>query len=313
MKNTLICIRFYNANEKTQIGMTTRPKVRTTEESPYRLVATLLKRLEEPAQCFEVDPKRQTTLVGRLGTRLTIFPKAFRDAKGNIMDMPVELQLREHFSKKDIFLSNKMTTSRDRLFESAGQLWVAAFYEGRPLDLTYPISVELPVRPGLRNPLNVRLYSGSTASTRSFVPDVSFDWQLSDKKTLPIRRVLEKKYYRFWLYQFNWINCKNTISRRKGRGMISAKAVSLVKKFDDLMAFLVFSNTTSMSRMLQTNDHFTAFNIPSKFGARVLMVGVHQDVIYYGVREIKKTTNCQVFVHMEPVTSSELSKKLDLI
>ena len=95
--------------------------------------------------------------------------------------------------------------------------------------------------------------------------------------------------------------------------MVSAKAVSLVEEFDDLMAFLVFSNTTAMSRMHRTNDHFTAFNIPSKFGARVLMIGMHQDVIYYGVRQIEKTTNCQVFVHMEPVTSAELSKKLDLI
>ena len=281
--------------------------------SPYSLVTTLLKRLQAPAQSFEVDPRRQATFVGRQGTRLTVFPNAFRDANGRIMGEPVELQLREVFTKKEILLSNKMTTSNNRLLESAGQLWAAAFHEGQLLDLTYPISVEIPVKPGLRNPLSVRLYAGSTASIRSFSPDVLFDWRLSDKKTIPIRRISKEKYYRFWLYQFNWINCKNAISRRKGRNMVSAKAVSLVEKFDDLMAFLIFSDTESMARMHRTNDHFTAFNIPSKFEAQVLMIGMHQGVVYYGAKEIKRTANCQVFVRMEPVTSTELSRKLDAL
>lgn len=288
-----------------------KPKIRTMKGSPYRKVETLLKRLESPAQVFEIDPGRKTTIVGEQGTRLTIFPHAFRDARKGLVDRPVKLQLREVFSKKDILLSNKMTTSQDRLLESAGQLWVAAFYEGQLLDLTYPISIELPVKSALRNPLSVRIYSGSTASTRGFEPEATFDWRLSDKKALPIRRLSVKKYYRFWLYQFNWINCKNALSRRKGRSMVSAKAVSLIEQFDDLQAYLVLSGAEAMARMHRTKDRFAAFNIPAHFAARVLMIGIHEGVIYYGEREITKTGNCQVFVRLEPLTSRELGEKLE--
>lgn len=295
--------------------MTTQPtpKVRTIKGSPFPSVEILLRRLETPAQYFEVDPTRKSTIVGASGTRLTIFPQSFCDSQDRILDKPASLQLREVFSRKDILLSNKMTTSENRLLESAGQLWLSASYEGQVLDLVYPIGVDLPVKSGLRNPLAVRLFSGGAASTHSISPKVSFDWRQVDKKNLPITHIANKKYYRFWLYQFNWINCNNSISRRKGRSMVSAKAVSRVEEFDDLMAFLVLSNSQSMARMHRTNDHFTAFNIPSKLSAKVLMIGLHQGIIYFGLKEIEKTTNSLVYVRMEPVSLNGLSQKLDSI
>ena len=289
------------------------PRVRTIKGNPYAFVGHLLRQLEGPAQTFEIDPRRKTTFLGQHGTRLTINPHSFCDRFGQLVSEPLTLHLREVFTKTDLLLSNKMTASEDRVMESAGQLWLLATRKKEVLELIQPICVDLPVKPGLRNPLSVRLYRGSTAYTRGFYPEDLFDWSQVDAKPLPINRTGGKKYFRFWLYQFNWINCLASISRRKGRNMVSAKPVSPVKKFDDLMAFLIFSDNASIARMYHTNGHYTAFNIPGKQTVKVLMVGTYEGLVYYGSRTIRKTSNCQVFVEMQEVSKSNLIAKLNAL
>lgn len=282
------------------------PAIRTWRGSPYRNFEDFFSNKGVEIQCFSINPSRRTTIIGKQGTCLTFFPFTLIDHEGKLVDENVEIQLIEVFSKMEMILSGKVTTSEDRLLESGGQFCIQGFQNGKPIKLISPIRVALPVRCKLKNALAMHLFQGSTSKTRGFQSGRVFDWTQSSSKPLPIRKIADKKYFHFEIAHFNWWNCDYYFSKRRSKTMVSARPVCHVGYFDDMTAYLVFEHLQSVARMYKGEHGFTSFNIPTNEAATVIMMALQNGQLYFGKKYIPKTSNKLVYVSMEEVNEEEL-------
>lgn len=125
----------------------------------------------EPAQVFQVQPGRDTLLVGSQGTQLYLPADAFELPGG--APGPVAVELREFYSLPDILLAGLSTRSGNQLLETGGMLQLTArtaagqvvtLREGRRVHLRMPTPQ---VQPGME------LFEGVPG------PDGRIDWQLA--------------------------------------------------------------------------------------------------------------------------------------
>ena len=224
-----------------------------------------------PIQSFVVNPSRRTTVVGKLGTRLTFFPNSFIDSAGQVVTDPVTVQLREAFSKDEMIFTGLPTTSEDRLLESAGQFHLRASAKAGELSLHKGVSVELPIRDEINNPVAMRLFRGSSSSTRAYRSGFNFDWEQAGDQHLKLIKNIGKRYFHFSIDQLNWWNCDSFVKARQ-KVMLSVKMQTSIEAFDDRLAFLVFRDINAVVRMYPTGRRFSAINIPTQLTATLLVM-----------------------------------------
>ena len=257
-----------------------------------------------------IDANRSTTVVSPNGIRFIFPPHCFSDLSGVLVSGEVQLHLCEVFGKSQMVLTNLGTTSENRLLESAGQFYLQATQEGKPLKLIQPVSVEMPVILSLSNKIAVKLFAGSFSTMLAFNDDHVFDWRLADDRALPIRKVAEKKYYHFEIHEFNWHGCHYFYPKKTTRTMVGARAVSVIESFDDQAAFLVFDDIPSVVRMYDNVNGFTALNIPVNLAAKVILLALKDEQLYFGSRPIENTYSQKTYVELEPVSEEQLLEKL---
>lgn len=289
------------------------PTVRIWRSSPYRSFEEFFSKNGVGAQYFSLDPFRRTTIIGRCGTRFTFYPFSLVDHTGKLIEKEVEVKLTEVYSKKEMILTDKVTTSEDRLLESGGQFCIEAFYEGQPVHLNAPLTVEVPVRCKLRNALAMHLFQGSISKTRGFQAERGFDWTQASNKPLSIRKIGQRKFFYFQITDFNWWNCDFYFSKRCSKTMVSARHVCHHDDFDDMVAFLAFDHLNSVARLYRGEHSFTSFNIPAKQSATMLMMALRDGQLYFGKRHISKTSNKLIYVKLEEVSEEETLEELQLL
>jgi hypothetical protein len=286
------------------------PVVRTLSGSPYRNFHEFFSKNKIASQIFLINPARRTTIISEGGIRFTFFPFSLCDVFGNPVQEEVEIRLIELFSRSDMLRSARVTTSRDRLLETAGQLHIQASQNLLPLELSQAIKVEMPVNDALCNPLAMRLYAGSTSTTRPYSSGKGFDWEPLTDKPLKIKKINGKKYFSFELDRFHWFSCNYLFARRAGRTMVSARMIYPVRELDDKAAFLVFRDVNAVARLYPAGSKFTIFNVPVNMPASILTLGMEKGRLFYGMAEMDKTSSQLVNVQMYPVTEQELLGQL---
>ncbi len=265
---------------------------------------------ENETRTYSIDAARLTIIVGKHGMRFTFQPLSFCDKEGNPVKGEVQIHLREVFEKGEMVLSNRMSSSEDRLLESAGQFWLFATQNRQPLELTKPIFVEFPVHPALTNPVAVRLFCGSFSTVLPFNAQQIFDWKLMSDKHLRIRKISGKKYFQFEINEFNWYSCQYFFAKRSALTMVSAKCVTDVDTFDDQSAFLVFRDIRSVARMYFSGNRFTAFNIPVGLAASVIIIALKDQQLFFGAQRLESIVSRLVPMTLEPLSESQLLEKL---
>lgn len=133
-------------------------------------------------QLFQVQPGRDTVLLGQQGTRLVIPGRAF-DVPAN--SGPVSLTVREFYSTADIVLAGLGTRAGLDVLETGGMLYLYAAANGQTVHLRpdKQILVQLPTRQQLPG---MRLYEGVSAEA-SHAPD----WRLAGTGTSASRSNLD--------------------------------------------------------------------------------------------------------------------------
>lgn len=264
----------------------------------------------DSAQVFFIDASRESMLVSASGIRFIFHSFGFQDFAGNDVTGEVQIQIKEILQKGEMMRSNRMTTSEDRLLESAGQFCIEASQEGVPLQLSLPIAVEMPVTKKLTNPLAARLYTGSLSGALTTADYKVFDWKLLVNRKLNVKNLNGKKYYSFYLTELNWFACSHLQSRRVTRTMVSARCISPIDDFEEQVAFLVFKNFNAIARMYPGFNRFTALNVPVKQAAEVVIIGFRQGTWFYGTYPIEKTASQIVAVNLAPIAEVKLLEYL---
>jgi hypothetical protein len=257
-------------------------------------------------QVIDIDPCRQTTLVGKEGTHVSIPPYSLIDFSGHLVTEVVQVHLIEIFSKREIVLSQTFTSSEDKLLDMGGQVFLQASHKKLPLRLIKPWLIDVPLRSGVRNPVSMRLFQGSTGMTRTFSESPLFDWISAEKKKLPIRKMNGSKFYRFYLLDFQWVACGAFQSKRHHQSMVTAKYVNAMGPLQDSMAILSLDDRRSVLRMHASGHRFTSFNLPLKEPAHLLILGLIDGQLFAGLKHIPRLSNKLERVEMEAVDESDL-------
>ncbi|MBX2871458.1 MAG: hypothetical protein KTR30_05145 [Saprospiraceae bacterium] len=262
-----------------------------------------------PTQSFVVNPSRRTTVVGKLGTRLTFFPNSFIDSAGQVVTDAVTLKLREAFSKDEMIFTGLPTTSEDRLLESAGQFQLQASTEAGELSLCKSVNVELPIREEVNNPVAMRLFRGSSSSTRAYRSGFNFDWELASDQHLNLVKNIGKRYFNFSIDHLNWWNCDCFVKARQ-KVMLSVKMQTVIEAFEDRLAFLVFRDINAVVRMYPTGRRFSAINIPTQLTATLLVMTSAKGQLYLGEADILRTSNRMLRLPIQPIAEHDLIRKI---
>lgn len=265
---------------------------------------------KQGVQTFSINASRLTTLISKEGLRFTFAPFSFQTLNGEIVNGDIQVQLQAFFSKSDLILSDRMTTCEDRLLETIGQFCLEIQQDGTPLQLSIPISVEMPVPPQLSNVLSMRLFIGCLSSTLSTFAGKMFDWKMVVNKSLKVKRILRKKYFQFYLTELDWFACSAFHAKKAPRTMVSARCISPVEDLEELAAYIVFKDLNAIARMYPNGNRFTGVNISLNQAATIVMIGFRQGEWFYGTHKIDKTASQQVTVHLEPVIESQLLEYL---
>lgn len=261
-------------------------------------------------QLYSIDASRMTTLVSASGIRFTFYPFSFQDVIGNDVSGEVKINIREARHKGEMMLLDKMTTSEDRLLESAGQFCMEATQDDMPLQLSLPVAVEMPINTLITNPLAAKLFVGSLSEALMKSANKIFDWKCTFNRTLRVKKLNRKKYYSFYITELNWFACSHFHARRISRAMVSARCVCPNEELEEQAAFLVFKNMNAVVRMYPGYNGFTALNIPSNQAASVVFIGFGQGKWFFGIHPIEKTASQIVVVHAESISESQLLENL---
>jgi hypothetical protein len=123
----------------------------------------ILNRNNITAQYFNINPTKDTTIVGLRGGRITITAGTFTVAAGQ----QVTLIVKEAYSARDILLAGLATESNGRPLRSGGMIFIDANSNGQQLAVAKPIKVGIPTD-NYQN--GMALYKGE------LLPDSSLNW-----------------------------------------------------------------------------------------------------------------------------------------
>ena len=118
------------------------------EPSPKITSTDLFKNTIVKSQFFNINPKKDTIIVGLQGTKIVIPKNAFIDSKGNIVSKNIEFELSEAFRIEDMIMSNLTTSSNGKLLETDGMIFTNATSGGKNLTINKknPLYIEIPTK-----------------------------------------------------------------------------------------------------------------------------------------------------------------------
>ncbi|HEX5003244.1 MAG TPA: hypothetical protein VFW78_12180 [Bacteroidia bacterium] len=99
-----------------------------------------------PSQTFDIDSKQDNVVEGKNGTVLVCPKGCFKNAKGEIVEDNVKIELSEALSLEDMLLSNLTTNSDGKQLETDGMIYFNATANGEQLTINKdnPIHIEIP-------------------------------------------------------------------------------------------------------------------------------------------------------------------------
>jgi hypothetical protein len=253
------------------------------------------------SQYFTINPNSSSSITGEKGIYIYFPMNAFVDANNQVVTDPVQIELKEILSLKDMILSNKQTVSNGEILSSGGEFYINATANGQELFINQRIYIEVPAN-NLSYTMGV--FVGETDQ------DGNINWQTSigDSTSIsPIQDTLENKYA-IWLdsvdYNYNWINCDEFLNDPNPLTNVKADiSPDSVYSDTNTVVFMVIPATNSVYNMA-TPDPFTAFNIPE--GKVVTFIGFsyYNNKLYFGYQEnVTVVTN-----HLEALPLTEMSE-----
>lgn len=123
------------------------------------------KALQKPAQEFMISTHKDTTIIGREGTRLTIPAQAFATRKKGSANGNVQIVLREYYTYEDILAAKLTTTFGDEQLESGGMVNISANVNGEEAGLKTGKYIKLEM-PTANYDEEMQLFSGLRASIK---------------------------------------------------------------------------------------------------------------------------------------------------
>ena len=285
---------------------------------------SFFQQLELPVQQFTISPYQKNTITGKRGLKVHIEANAFVYMNGIPVFEPVDIELKEVYSKSEIVRENLNTISNGKVREWGAMVYFNATSNGENVTLQngLPITIELPRS---QNPClkGMRIYNGQRIGSKQI------NWLENDYTSLhrigivdKINPMLTMKMiknsrsgkrllgnYLFKTTRLGWINCN--------RGLDLNEEKTTLKVVEDTNALidikLVFKKKKIVIPLQKDNGHFSAFGVP--VGEKAFLVGLGQinDELYMAVKEITINKDQKESLEFKMMTPGMIKKKLKVI
>lgn len=180
-----------NKKHEEQIETTSIPlKYKLT--SPDSVV---LKSLSAEMQTFEINPMRDTMIIGKMGTKVVFYQACFEDMLGSVAKSSVNITLKECYNYPDIVKENLNTHCDSGYLESKGMIYVEANAGGKKLKLRE--GFDMPIDFASNDTEDYNLYYSNTDKY------TLTDWQLDSLGKVP-NPVIIPNSGRYWDITFNY-------------------------------------------------------------------------------------------------------------
>ena len=211
--------------------------------------------LESEIQTFTIYPSADNMVTGINGTTLFFNANTFEDMNGNTVSGPIEIDMIETQSNKDMLLWNRPTTTTDgQLLISGGIVYVNVSQGGNPLSINdnAPIQASVPSD----NFIAMDFFTGSEDN------DGRFRWELDDTNTVTTNTADTTNWnpnggglftFDFTIDSIGWINCD--IFYGTGDPLTGVQ-VELPDSFNgsNSAVFIYYSNLNSVASLYDSDE-----------------------------------------------------------
>lgn len=249
-------------------------------------------------QQFKWNPYRQATFVGAQNTKILLPAHAMLNTNGLPVTGTVDLKLIELYSRADMLCAGRTSSSEDRLLHNGAQLYFQAFQHGEPLVPCQPIQIELG-KSGFEKPNDWSVFIGSTGVTRPFGGAASFDWKACPSCSTSFLDLSSPFKAVFTTKNLGWLQLARPMSRKNDRTMVSVRYQTPLGPLEEKFAFLVFEKSNTLAKMYAQGRQFTAFNLPEKKAATIIVLGRRKHNYFMGAQFVPHLQNRMTTVQLE--------------
>ena len=225
--------------------------------------------LESEIQIFTVNPSTNYMITGINGTTLFFNANTFEDMNGNTVSGPIEIEMIETQSNKEMLLWNRPTTTTNgQLLVSGGIVYVNVSQGGNQLSINdnAPIQASVPSN----NYIAMDYFTGSEDN------DGRFGWELDDADTVITNTADTTNWnpnggglftFDFTIDSIGWINCDYFY----GTGdPLTGVQVELPDTFNgsNSAVFIYYSNLNSVAS-LWDSDEDGVFDLGSTYATPI--------------------------------------------
>ena len=210
--------------------------------------------LESEKQTFTINPTTDYMVTGVNGTTLFFNANTFEDMNGNTVSGPVEIEMIETQSNKDMLLWNRPTTTTSgELLVSGGIVYVNVSQGGNQLSINdnAPIQASVPSD----NYIAMDYFTGSEDN------DGRFGWELDDTDTVTTNTADTTNWnpnggglftFDFTIDSIGWINCDYFY----GTDPLTGVQVELPDSFNgsNSAVFIYYSNLNSVASLYDSDE-----------------------------------------------------------
>ncbi|TGE08470.1 hypothetical protein [Hymenobacter fodinae] len=275
-------------------------------------IQALTRQLGAQSQLFTYDPTRQNQFTGLKGTVITIPANAFVRQGGGPVTGPVELEVREVFSKADMVLTGTPTSSFGQLLESAGEVYLQPAKDSS-LRLAPQASLQFQTQnpPNLVSPDSMRLFSGSGPVCFNWAP--VFDQGSSIRQSGNGFRVTISSTV--FNSSIGWFNCDRFYGVSNPVSVTVDVQGSNIDPANNTMVFVVFKELNGSLRACEFKapNTFTTGGVPSGSAVAVAVIRTLNGKLYYGRQDGTVTANQRFSPTMREVTPDEIRVDLNTL
>jgi hypothetical protein len=327
----LFCFTYQSCTNKlnTNIGqkIVAKEQVMIPVDRPMQIKRRINDRipsLSEKGQLFYVNTETDTILMGEKGTRIFLSAHCLVDKKGASVKGPVQLELIELYSKKDMVLSNKPTVSNGKLLESNGEIFLNARSEGKNLLI------------GCEEGLKIALATPSDESMKMWLGGIdksgNINWQ-EDSSIVPVAADPERNYetydgdgegngmqiydntvnnYLFTTAKFGWINCDRFYEDSTAKVDMYVQLKNPFPKEYQTYVYVLFPEINSVLPVYSADGStYILENIPSGKNMHIVCVSATETKTFFDMKKSRVEEGVRETMELQPMAKKEIEQKLE--
>ena len=289
------------------------PVVTLKDENFVRADASLLVNLQTKPTKMTITTTAQLPLIGPKGTKIWIYPNDLEKADGTRAGYPIDVELVELYTPKDMILNRMPTVSDERLLTTGGELYIKASYKGEELKVSYfsNFKIEIPAK----NPdPKMSLFVGEQSFTgQTETPFVN--WRASKDSIRVLGKVdslqqrpretpvliAGKEVYQLFPTTLGWINCDkfSNFTGPKTR----MKFTSSVPNIEKIYTYLYFDRIRSIMRVYGD----TSGEVPVTEHVKVVCFAVTTEKeVFLFTKELNVEPDQKIEILLNKVSEAEL-------